>query len=86
MFACFFLDFGPQFSIFVTNPRVVESGEHIKNTCPSNYRNGRRQKHLQMNFEQSKLSTSGSGQYSWKYSSNVLSGSGSGSDENGGNI
>ena len=49
-------------------------------------RSSRQQKHLQMKFEQSKLSTSGSGQYSLKHSNNVLSSSGSASDENGDNF
>ena len=50
-------------------------------------RSSRQQKHLQMKFEQSKLSTSGSGQYSLKHSNNVLSSSSdSDSDENGGNF
>ena len=48
-------------------------------------RSSRQQKHLQMKFEQSKLSTSGSGQYSLKHSNNVLSSS-SDSDENGDNF
>ena len=50
-------------------------------------RSSRQQKYLQMKFKQSKLSTSGSGQYSLKHSNNILNSSSvSDSDENGGSF